>query len=57
MIYSMTGFASGALELDTGSLSLELRSVNHRYLDTPVPDAGRIARAGIRIARSHLRAT
>ncbi len=33
MIYSMTGFASGALELDAGSLSLELRAVNHRYLD------------------------
>ena len=33
MIYSMTGFASVAAELDSGSLSLELRSVNHRYLD------------------------
>lgn len=33
MIYSMTGFASGTLELETGSLSLELRAVNHRYLD------------------------
>jgi len=33
MIYSMTGFASGVLELDTGSLALELRAVNHRYLD------------------------
>jgi uncharacterized protein (TIGR00255 family) len=33
MIYSMTGFASAALELDTGSLALELRAVNHRYLD------------------------
>lgn len=33
MIYSMTGFASVAVELDSSSLSLELRSVNHRYLD------------------------
>ena len=33
MIYSMTGFAIATAELDTGSLSLELRSVNHRYLD------------------------
>jgi uncharacterized protein (TIGR00255 family) len=33
MIYSMTGFAAVAAELDTGSLTLELRSVNHRYLD------------------------
>lgn len=33
MIYSMTGFAAVATELDGGSLTLELRSVNHRYLD------------------------
>ncbi len=33
MIYSMTGFAAVAAELDTGSLTLELRSVNSRYLD------------------------
>jgi len=33
MIYSMTGFASSTAELDSGSLTLELRSVNHRYLD------------------------
>ncbi|MDP2760626.1 MAG: YicC/YloC family endoribonuclease [Sideroxyarcus sp.] len=33
MIYSMTGFAAAAAELDDGSLTLELRSVNHRYLD------------------------
>ncbi len=29
----MTGFAAVAAELDAGSLALELRSVNHRYLD------------------------
>jgi uncharacterized protein (TIGR00255 family) len=33
MIYSMTGFAVAAKELEQGALNLELRSVNHRYLD------------------------
>ena len=33
MIYSMTGFSSIATELDAGSLAVELRAVNHRYLD------------------------
>lgn len=33
MIYSMTGFAVTAEELVQGALNLELRSVNHRYLD------------------------
>jgi uncharacterized protein (TIGR00255 family) len=33
MINSMTGFAAVAAELENGSLTLELRSVNHRYLD------------------------
>jgi len=33
MIYSMTGFAAVTQELDLGSLSLELRSVNSRYLE------------------------
>jgi uncharacterized protein (TIGR00255 family) len=33
MIYSMTGFASAAVDLEAGSLSLELRSVNNRYFD------------------------
>lgn len=33
MIYSMTGFAVAFAELDSGSLTLELRAVNHRYLD------------------------
>jgi uncharacterized protein (TIGR00255 family) len=33
MIYSMTGFSSAATELEIGSLTLELRAVNHRYLD------------------------
>ena len=40
MIYSMTGFAAAAAELEAGSLALELRAVNHRYLDLQlrVPD-------------------
>ena len=33
MIYSMTGYATGARELPFGVLNVELRSVNHRYLD------------------------
>lgn len=33
MIYSMTGFAAVTQELERGSLSLELRSVNSRYLE------------------------
>jgi uncharacterized protein (TIGR00255 family) len=33
MIYSMTGYAVAARELDSAVLNLELRSVNHRYLD------------------------
>jgi len=34
MIYSMTGFAAVTQELERGSLSLELRTVNSRYLET-----------------------
>lgn len=33
MILSMTGYANIGAELDSGSLTLELRAVNHRYLD------------------------
>ncbi len=33
MIYSMTGFAAVNRELPQGALHLELRSVNHRYLE------------------------
>jgi uncharacterized protein (TIGR00255 family) len=36
MILSMTGFAAEAAELPGLSLSVELRSVNHRYLDLTV---------------------
>ena len=33
MILSMTGFAAVSVELPAAALSVELRSVNHRYLD------------------------
>ena len=33
MIHSMTGYASASREFSYGVLNLELRSVNHRYLD------------------------
>jgi uncharacterized protein (TIGR00255 family) len=33
MIFSMTGYATASAEFDSGSLTLELRAVNHRYLD------------------------
>lgn len=54
MIYSMTGFASGALELDAGSLSMELRAVNHRYLDIQMrlPDELRALESALREAIS-----
>jgi uncharacterized protein (TIGR00255 family) len=33
MIYSMTGYTARSLDLECGSLNIELRSVNSRYLD------------------------
>jgi uncharacterized protein (TIGR00255 family) len=52
MIYSMTGFAAGSAELDAGSLALELRAVNHRYLDVQVrmPDELRTLEPALREA-------
>ena len=52
MIYSMTGFAAVAAELDAGSLALELRSVNHRYLDLQLrmPDELRVLEPALREA-------
>ena len=52
MIYSMTGFASVAAELETSSLTLELRSVNHRYLDLQLrmPDELRTQEPALREA-------
>jgi uncharacterized protein (TIGR00255 family) len=50
MILSMTGFAAAAAELPGGSLSVELRSVNHRYLDLQLrlPDELRVLDAAVR---------
>lgn len=50
MIVSMTGFAAVAAELPGLSLAVELRSVNHRYLDVTVklPDELRALEPGLR---------
>ena len=50
MILSMTGFAAVAAELPGASLAVELRSVNHRYLDLTLklPDELRIAEPALR---------
>jgi uncharacterized protein (TIGR00255 family) len=50
MILSMTGFAAAAAELPGGSLTVELRSVNHRYLDLQLrlPDELRALDAAVR---------
>jgi uncharacterized protein (TIGR00255 family) len=50
MILSMTGFAALAAELPGCSLSVELRSVNHRYLDLQLrlPDELRALDAALR---------
>ncbi len=50
MIYSMTGYAVASAELPFGTLNLELRSVNHRYLDMQfrIPDELRTLEAGMR---------
>src|SRR3970040_2187718 len=50
MIHSMTGYASSAREFPFGALSIELRSVNHRYLDIQfrLPDDLRAVEPGLR---------
>lgn len=50
MIYSMTGYAAVAKEVPRGSLNLELRSVNSRYLDIQfrLPDELRLLEAKMR---------
>ena len=52
MIYSMTGFAAATAELDAGSLALEIRAVNHRYLDLQLrmPDELRMLESTLREA-------
>jgi uncharacterized protein (TIGR00255 family) len=50
MIYSMTGYAAVSDELPLGMLSIEIRSVNHRYLDVQfrLPDEFRSFEPGMR---------
>src|SRR5690349_11915612 len=50
MILSMTGFAAAAAELPGISLAVELRSVNHRYLDVTLklPDELRMLEPTLR---------
>jgi uncharacterized protein (TIGR00255 family) len=50
MIYSMTGYAVASRELETAVLNLELRSVNHRYLDIQfrMPDELRSIESALR---------
>ena len=50
MIFSMTGFAAVADELPFGGLNLDLRSVNHRYLDIQfrLPEELRLLESALR---------
>jgi uncharacterized protein (TIGR00255 family) len=50
MIHSMTGYATATRELAWGAVSVELRSVNHRYLDVSfrMPDELRPAEPALR---------
>jgi len=50
MICSMTGFSAVSIELDSGALTLEIRSVNHRYLDLQLrmPDELRMLEPSLR---------
>ncbi|MDD2684862.1 MAG: YicC family protein [Gallionella sp.] len=52
MILSMTGYAVASAELPSGSLTLELRAVNHRYLDIQLrmPDELRSVESALREA-------
>src|SRR5258707_4834235 len=50
MIHSMTGFASTTREMSAAALNVELRSVNHRYLDLQfrLPEELRALEPGLR---------
>lgn len=49
-VHSMTGYATAARELAWGAVSVELRAVNHRYLDVTfrMPDELRAVEQGLR---------
>ena len=58
MIHSMTGYAAAAREFPFGMLSIELRSVNHRYLDLQfrLPDDLRAIEPALReLVSEHVR--
>ena len=50
MINSMTGFASGQISTEHGDLLWEMRTVNHRYLETQIklPDGFRMLEPALR---------
>ena len=50
MIHSMTGYAAASREFPFGALGIELRAVNHRYLDIQfrVPDDLRAVEPALR---------
>jgi len=50
MVHSMTGFARQEINTEWGSLSWEIRSLNHRYLDTGIrlPDDLRLIEPQVR---------
>src|SRR6202021_695326 len=57
-IYSMTGFAQARVERDGSSIRINLRSVNHRFLDLHLrmPDGFEVFESRIRTAiRNRLR--
>ncbi len=57
MIHSMTGYAAAAKEFPFGMLNVELRSVNHRYLDIQfrLPDDLRAVEPALReILQTHI---
>ncbi len=49
-VYSMTGFSAASLDLPWGTLTLELKSVNHRYLEIHfrAPEPLRLLEPGLR---------
>ncbi len=51
MIQSMTAFARESATTDQGILTVELRSVNHRYLDCSFKAARCTAPSGATLAR------
>ncbi len=58
MVKSMTAFATGQTQGEWGRVSIEIKSINHRYLDINMrlPDALRILEMPLReLIRQHVR--